>query len=156
MKIGALEEYGLRCLLQMARHSGRQLGITEIAQAEGLSAAYVGKVLYRLRRAGLVTSIRGAKGGYTLALPPREISMARVTEALAHMPKDEKSICQLFPGQRRECIHFNGSCSIRTVWGAIYKNIWALLSQTTLEDLLRDNPIAAPSLKTRGKQHAAA
>ncbi|MEK7287072.1 MAG: Rrf2 family transcriptional regulator [Elusimicrobiota bacterium] len=165
MKIGAMEEYGLRCLVQMARHSDRQLGIAEIAKAESLSLAYAGKLLSRLRQGGLVTSVRGVKGGYALALPVGRISLARVMEALTPIPRTQKNICRQFPGRRRECVHFVGHCSIRTVWSAIYKNMWALLAKTTLEDLLKEQEKPALALadpapwgyrKQRSKIHAVA
>jgi DNA-binding transcriptional ArsR family regulator len=77
MKVTAQEEYGLRCLVQVARgHAqGRSLSITEIAQGEGLSTPYVGKILAVLRKGGLVTAARGRSGGYTLTRNPRAITL---------------------------------------------------------------------------------
>ncbi|MBV9121820.1 MAG: Rrf2 family transcriptional regulator, partial [Planctomycetes bacterium] len=59
MKISSQEEYGLRCLLRLARAEGASLTIPEIAAAEGLSVPYVGKLLAVLRQAGLIDSVRG-------------------------------------------------------------------------------------------------
>ena len=75
MKITAQEEYGLRCLLRLARAGdGRSLTIPEIAADEGLSVPYVAKLLAVLRQAGLIESVRGRSGGYRLAASRRQRS----------------------------------------------------------------------------------
>src|SRR5437016_10167392 len=79
MKITAQEEYGLRCLLRLARAAdGQSLTIPEIAAVEGLSGAYVAKILAVLRQAGLIESVRGRAGGYRLAKAPAEIGLGTV------------------------------------------------------------------------------
>ena len=83
MQLLATEEYGLRCLVQVAQHAGeRPLTIPEIAGAEGLSSEYTAKIMRALREGGLVTSTRGAAGGYRLARPAREITPWDVIQAL--------------------------------------------------------------------------
>jgi Rrf2 family iron-sulfur cluster assembly transcriptional regulator len=71
MKISAQEEYGLRCLLQLARAEtmGETLTLSQLAQLEGISSANAGKLMWILSKAGLVQSTRGIKGGYALARP---------------------------------------------------------------------------------------
>ncbi len=66
MKISAHEEYGLRCLVQLARAEvdGESLTLNQIADREGLSVANAGKLMWILVKAGLVQSQRGANGGY--------------------------------------------------------------------------------------------
>ncbi len=68
MKISAQEEYGLRCLLQLARAEsvGESLTLAQIARLEGISVANAGKLMWILTKAGLVQSQRGTKGGYSL------------------------------------------------------------------------------------------
>ena len=80
MKLSDQEEYGLRCLLQMARRAGESVTIAELARLEGLSAPNAAKILRVLRRGGLVRSTRGQSGGYLLARPAGEINLG---EALA-------------------------------------------------------------------------
>src|SRR5262245_47549595 len=72
MKISSQEEYGLRCLLRLARAEDGQLSIADIAAGEGLSVPYVAKLLTVLRQGGLIDSVRGRAGGYHLAQPPEE------------------------------------------------------------------------------------
>src|SRR2546427_12550483 len=68
MKLTSQEEYGLRCLLRIAR-AGRSLTITEISAEEGISVFYAAKLLGILRRSGILTSARGQAGGYERARP---------------------------------------------------------------------------------------
>ncbi|MBL8219782.1 MAG: Rrf2 family transcriptional regulator, partial [Bryobacterales bacterium] len=79
MKLSAQEEYGLRCLIHMARlQDGESLSIPEISRAEGLSIPNVAKLMRLLRLGGIVTSVRGQAGGYTLAQPADQISVGSV------------------------------------------------------------------------------
>ena len=66
MKVSALEEYGIRCMVLLARQEGGSLTLPEISEAEGLSISYAGKLLNILKKAGLVKSVRGRLGGYAL------------------------------------------------------------------------------------------
>ncbi|HUL79346.1 MAG TPA: Rrf2 family transcriptional regulator, partial [Vicinamibacteria bacterium] len=74
MKLSSQEEYGLRCLLQLARAGGgASLTIAEMSEREGISAPNVAKIMRILRRAGLVKSTRGKAGGYALARPAAQL-----------------------------------------------------------------------------------
>jgi Mn-dependent DtxR family transcriptional regulator len=72
MKLSTQEEYGLRCLLQLARAGdAASLTIAEMSEREGISSPNVAKIMRILRRAGLVRSTRGKAGGYYLSRPAR-------------------------------------------------------------------------------------
>ncbi len=76
MKISAQEEYGLRCLLQLATLGVEEsLTLNQIAEREGISPANAGKLMWLLNKAGFVQAIRGIKGGYSLARAASEIKM---------------------------------------------------------------------------------
>ena len=84
MKISSQEEYGLRCLMRLARvGQSESLSIPEIAVGEGLSQPYVGKLLAVLRQAGIIESVRGRTGGYRLAMPPEDITLGVARGAVA-------------------------------------------------------------------------
>jgi Rrf2 family transcriptional regulator, iron-sulfur cluster assembly transcription factor len=137
MKITAPEEYGLRCLLQLAKlEQGSLVSVKEIASKEGLSQAYVEKLLRLLARSGLVHSVRGIKGGYVLNRPAAQISIAEVVRSLGRVPTTEH-ICTMFTGKRSSCIHFS-NCGIRSVWSGLVGYIQDFLSRTTLASLLED------------------
>src|SRR5262249_60747835 len=100
MKVSAKEEYGLRCMLQLARHQGADpLSLAEIARDEGLTVAYVAKLVGRLRRAGLVRSVLGRSGGYTLARDASSITLLEVLGALGGRLYSE-GYCKRFSGGR--------------------------------------------------------
>jgi Rrf2 family protein len=138
MKITAQEEYGLRCLLHLAR-TGQSLTIPEIAQAEGLSAAYVAKLLAVLRQAGFIESVRGRAGGYHLARPATEVRLGRVLLALGEPLFDEPGYCERHAGPETEgpCIHHDG-CTLRGLWQTLEQWVRHILDQVTLDDLLRN------------------
>ena len=135
MKITAQEEYGLRCLLQLAQ-TDRNTGLTvkEIALREGLSSAYVEKLLRLMGRAGLIHSVRGMKGGYLLNRRPQEIMLGDVVRALGKVPTTN-DICHRFTGNRTSCIHID-ECCIRSVWETMTHVIQQFLDTTSLSELV--------------------
>lgn len=136
MKITAQEEYGIRCLLRLGR-AGAPLTIPEVAAAENLSAAYVGKLLTLLRQAGLVESVRGRTGGYHLS---RSVSDIRLSEALLALGEplfDDPGYCAKHAGPETTgpCVHTDG-CHLRGVWQTLADYLRHILDQVTLQDLL--------------------
>jgi len=135
MKISAQEEYGLRCLLQLARAdgSGESLTISQIAQREGISVANTGKVMWILNKAGLVQSQRGTKGGYRLSRPASEIHLNEVISVL----DDERveTHCKSYAGVLDSCVH-TGDCGIRPVIVELHQIVDSALSEITLSQLL--------------------
>ncbi|OGQ14274.1 MAG: hypothetical protein A3B70_06240 [Deltaproteobacteria bacterium RIFCSPHIGHO2_02_FULL_40_11] len=140
MKISALEEYGLRCMLQLARVYEQQgptagsLSIREIAEREGLSIQYVSKITALLRKQKLIVSTRGVKGGYRLAEPPNRINLWKVSNALSSAMFDS-GFCVDHSGNVKECVH-QGNCSIRSVWDVLYQHVHGLMQGISLSDLL--------------------
>src|SRR4051812_1357134 len=83
MMFSTKAEYGVRLMVQLARRSGDEpVSLTEIGELDGLPVAYLEHLVARLRKAGLVESRRGARGGYLLARPAADITMAEVVAAL--------------------------------------------------------------------------
>jgi Rrf2 family protein len=135
MRISALERYGLRCLVTLARKGpNQQLSIAEIAEMEGLSVAYSSKLLSILRRSGLVTAIRGRGGGFCIARHPREMTLFEVITALGG-PLIAPDHCTRFTGQLDRCVH-TGNCSVHEVLDGLAGYLGELLSNTTLQDLI--------------------
>ena len=137
MKLSSQEEYGLRCLLQLARQApGESLAIPEISQAEGISHHNVAKLLRILRQGGLVESARGQHGGYTLARPSKQIAVADAVHVLGGRLFDD-SFCNHFAGDGDNCTHSLAACSVRALWGQVQQAVDQVLAKTTLDDLLR-------------------
>ncbi len=83
MMFSTKAEYGVRVMVELARQAGDEpIPLAEIAERGGLPLAYLEHLAARLRKAGLVDSRRGSRGGYLLARSPTEITMAEVVEAL--------------------------------------------------------------------------
>jgi Rrf2 family protein len=135
MKLSAQEEYGLRCLLQLARAqtSGESLTLSQIAGQEGISSANAGKLMWILTKAGLVQSTRGTKGGYVLAMPANEIRLNQVIRVLEGEPAE--SHCKSYAGVLDACIH-TGDCGIRPVIVELHQIVDNALAEITLSQLL--------------------
>ena len=137
MQLLASEEYGLRCLLQVARGKpGEPVPIATIAAAEGLSVEYTAKLMRMLRLGGLVDSVRGAEGGYRLARAPGAINLWSALDALGGAFFDG-DFCACHPGQRRDCVR-SSDCSLRALWGALQQGLQTTLEGISLADLRRD------------------
>ena len=137
MQLLAQEEYGLRCLLELSRHPrDRPRTIHEIAQAEGLSADYAAKLLRELRRGGLVSSTRGAAGGYRLTRAGSDITIWDAIEVLGGSLLPE-NFCECHAGQRAECVRA-ADCSLRALWRSVDDAVRSVLEVVTLHDLHRD------------------
>jgi Rrf2 family protein len=144
----ASEEYGLRCLLQVARgHGGAPIAVPEIAAAEGLSLQYAAKLLRQLRLAGLVHSVRGASGGYELSRAPEDISVWSALEALGG-EFFAGDFCDCHPGARRRCVR-TGDCSLRALWRRVQGALRDALGGVSLADLSRDEQAMGAWLATR-------
>jgi len=135
MKFTSHEEYGLRCLLRVARSDG-SASIAEVSQAEGISEAYVAKLLRILRIGGFLTSARGMSGGYALARQPEQIVVGDVLNVLGGR-LFEDDFCERHAGTVRDCTH-TVDCAVRSLWNRVQFSVDQILSRTTLKDLLKD------------------
>lgn len=149
MKLSAQEEYGLRCLLFMARHGdGQSLSIPEISRAEGLSVPNVAKLMRLLRLGGFVASARGQSGGYTLSRPASQITVAEVVELLGGRVFS-RNFCQRHAGIEPVCTHIE-DCSIRCLWSTLQTMVEGVLAKTTLLDLVVSEADMAAFLGSNG------
>jgi Rrf2 family iron-sulfur cluster assembly transcriptional regulator len=115
MKITATEEYGMRCMLQLALHKGQTFPLSELAAAEGIAPPFAAKVLLRLRHAGLVVASRGRNGGYALASPPDQITVLRILKALGK-PLFDSTFCRDHGSPNAADCSRLTNCSLRPVW----------------------------------------
>lgn len=154
MMFSSKSEYGVRVMVELARRtgSGSIVSLAEIAERNEMPLAYLEHLVARLRKAGLVDSRRGARGGYLLARPAGQITMAEIIEAL------EGSIAPI------ECISLgpDGSivcsresdpahvCPTKLLWTRVRSSIVRTLMETTLRDLVAADraPLGAAAVKT--------
>lgn len=115
----------------LARESERSHAVSEIAVHIRVAAPTVSKVLKRLVREGLVTSYRGAKGGYSLARPPAQITMVEIIDAL------EGPVALTECGSSPGLCSQESSCSVRTNWQLINGAVRGALAEITLADMAK-------------------
>jgi Rrf2 family protein len=148
VKLSSQEEYGLRCLLQLARAGeGASLTIADMSEREGISSPNVAKIMRLLRRSGLVRSTRGKSGGYTLARPPAEVRASDVLAALGGRLFDTE-FCDRHAGIESHCLHTR-DCSIRPVLRGLQQAIDLVLGELTLASLVGSEGDVVVTLRPR-------
>ena len=147
MRITALEEYGLRCLITLAKEGIEgQLSISDIARKEGISVPYVSKVMSRLRKTGFVNAVRGRTGGFCISRTPDRIVLLDVITALGG-PLIDPNYCSRHSGQHDSCVHIGG-CSIQNMLGGLSGIINDTLASLTIQDMLDNDKVSKRGLGT--------
>ena len=146
MRFTTKTEYGLVCLIYMARHSNGEahpITIKELVGAEDFSSTYIEKILQGLRSAGIVNAVHGSHGGYVLARPASEITVKEVIDALEGATFD--IFCE--PEIRKDitCTHFS-LCGIKPLWGKTKEMLDHFYEDITLE-ILAQNKLKFEEIK---------
>ena len=136
MRFTTKTEYGLVCMVYMARHADKKcLTIKDIASHENYPVPYIEKILQALRQAKLVISHHGNQGGYSLAKKPSEITLKQVVDAL------EGGTFDVFcaPETRGDivCTHFC-LCGVKPVWRKTKQILDEFYDSVTLEMMTKD------------------
>jgi len=143
MRVTTWAEYGLIVSLHLAKRAGRgPTPARQLAERENLPHDYVEQILLRLRRAGVVESMRGAKGGYFLARQPSAVTVRDVIEASEGVTFEVP--CDAHPVNAERC-RPEGACGIRPVWRLLEQRINETLASVSLADLLQNEAAAAPA-----------
>lgn len=138
MNISSHEEYGLRCVLRLARNFGKgPMAASKIAEAEGISVEYVSKFMHLLRKAGVITAVRGIQGGFSLAQAPAELKLSEVLVALDPKGLASQDFCSKFSGKNEVCNN-HAECSLRPLWSFVTYYFESILKRITLKDLLEN------------------
>jgi len=138
LRVSTKGEYGVRLLVDLARHYGESArSLTEISQSQGLELKlqYLEQLARSLRENGFVESTRGAHGGYRLSRPPEDVRMGEVLRALEG--PIAPMICATEGDMEVLCDRLDG-CSTKYLWARVRDAIAAALDATTLADLVRD------------------
>jgi len=124
-------EYALRATLYMANLGpDRAYKATNVAQALGLPANYLSKVMHELVRSHVLKSVRGPTGGYSLAVAPAKLALEKIIAPFQDL--EPRSACLM--GDRR--CNRKRPCPAHERWGRIKESLAASLQQTTLADML--------------------
>ncbi|GAA4740357.1 RrF2 family transcriptional regulator [Modestobacter marinus] len=130
MRISARVDYAVRAAVELAAVAPDSLTSERIAQAQGIPARFLQAILGDLQHARLVTSQRGREGGYRLAMPPSEISVARVMRV-------EQGFLAEVHGQRPEDVEYPGAAGpLASVWVAARESYRRVLENVTLADVV--------------------
>src|SRR4051795_4030687 len=141
-------EYGVRLMVELGRQPGSlPISLIAVAEAERLPLSYLEHLVAKLRNAGLVTSTRGAHGGYRLARPASEITMDQVVEALEGQIAPMECFHET-PEGKVLCSHeLDGdqACATKLLWTRVQGGVARALSGTTLADLVEFTAVGASS-----------
>jgi Rrf2 family cysteine metabolism transcriptional repressor len=159
MMFSTRSEYGVRVMIQLGRRHGTgPVSLAEVAESEQLPLAYLEQLVARLRKADLVTSTRGAHGGYELAREPDAITMAAVVQALEGPLAPMQ--CLTDPVTSRVlCNHeldADENCATKLLWTRVQAGMIRALEHTTLAELVSfaEHGIKRPAKSRRGSTPA--
>ena len=130
MHVTAKADYAVRAVVELAESSqGSPRKVEDVAQAQGIPVSFLENILTQLRSSGVVRSQRGPEGGYWLAQPAKEVSLAQVIRAVEGPLVGVR-------GQRPEEIEYSGSAeSLQQVWIALRANLRKVLDEVTVADV---------------------
>ena len=130
MKISTRGRYGLRILLDLALHdNGSPRMIRDIAGSQRISEKYISRLIIDLRRAGMVKSIRGSRGGYRIARYPKNLTVLDVIEVM-------EGPVSLIDCVTTECCDRQRGCAVRSIWCDMNNQIRSALAAVTLQDVI--------------------
>ena len=136
MHFSAQEEYGLRCVLQLAKgHSLEAVTARQISEQEFISLDYVHKLLGILKRKGLIVSTRGIKGGFRLKKEPGKIAVCDVLQLLSSELNSDGH-CAKFSKKKAQACHGAKECEVKPFWDAIFRFYEEFGSKVTVQDLI--------------------
>ena len=139
MKLSTKGRYSVTALYELALHYGEGVvPLKTIAQTQLISETYLEQRMVPLRRAGLVESVRGAQGGYTLALPPEEITIGRIITAVEGPIALVDCLLTDAEAGDQSCVRV-GQCVTRQIWKEVRDSINAVLNNISLADLMERN-----------------
>jgi Rrf2 family protein len=132
MRISAKADYAVRATLELsASPDGAPVKGTRLAQAQGIPLQFLEQIMLELKRAGLVQTKRGARGGYWLARPADEVTVADVIRAV------EGPLANIHDLSPEETSYPGPAERLRDVWIAVRANLRAVLEEVTLAELVR-------------------
>ncbi len=135
MKLSARVEYGVRAMAVLALHDRLgPLPLREIAKSEGISFHFLEQIFPDLRKAGLIGSVRGARGGYYLLRPPGQINVGDIVRAVEGPIVPVNCLAE-HEGRELRC-HRGEACRTRHVWEKLRDRINEVLDSVYLEDLI--------------------
>ncbi len=134
MRLTRAGEYAVRCVLCLARNDGTEKVVSRqvVAECGDIPSHFLAKIAQQLSRAGIITIMQGARGGYRLVVPPEKLTLLAVIEAI---------IGEIFLNDcvvRPESCHASSSCAVNRVWMEARNQLRRTLAQVTFAQLLEE------------------
>ena len=132
MKLSTKGRYAVMAMADLAHHSnGKPIALAEVAERQEISLSYLEQLFGRLRRAGLVSSVRGPGGGYMIARDPEDMRIADIILAVDEPIKATRCT----PGSPQGCHSHRGRCLTHDLWEELGNQIYLYLTAVTLADV---------------------
>ncbi len=132
MKLSTRGRYGTRLMLELTKGYGKgPISMSEIAKKQDIPLKYLEQLVIPLKKAGLIESVRGPKGGHMLSRPPEEISLWELLNLL----ESKFTLVDCAASGENGCEHM-AECPLRLVWGKAYETLMKQFQATTLVDVL--------------------
>ncbi|MGE5145758.1 MAG: Rrf2 family transcriptional regulator [Candidatus Eiseniibacteriota bacterium] len=135
MRLTTRGRYAVMALVDVAKQSGgRPVALSDVAERQEISLSYLEQLFAKLRRAGLVKSVRGPGGGYLLAFPASEIRIADIILAVDEPIRATRCL----PGAPQGCTGKPTRCMTHDLWEELGHQIRLFLSQVTIADVVEN------------------
>ena len=135
MKLSTKGRYGLKAMVDLAIHGSEgQIALKSIAERQDISENYLEQLFATLRKAGLVKSVRGSQGGYTLSQSSESITVGEILRALEGSLTPAECVSEL---ETMKCSK-SEECITRTIWEKIRDKVNEVVDSITLADLIED------------------
>lgn len=135
MKLSRMTDYAVTLATVMARGEGQLHSVTALAQKTGLGEPTVSQILKRLTKEGILSSVRGASGGYSLALGAENITMAHVVEAM----EGPIALTKCLEGHEKGACAIEEFCGTKSSWAKVNDAVKQALNELSLADVAFDN-----------------
>ena len=143
MKLSTKGRYAVMAMADLATHGeGRPIALAEVANRQEISLSYLEQLFGKLRRGGLVNSVRGPGGGYLIA---RDLSDTRISDIILAVDEPIKAT-RCTAGSPSGCVGTKGRCLTHDLWEELGNHIYLFLSSVSLEDVVEKRVLGASGL----------
>jgi len=133
MKLGTKGRYAVMAIVDLAKYgSDKPISLSEISERQEISLSYLEQLFSKLRKSSIVSSVRGAQGGYTLARNATHITIAEIVSAAEEPLRLTR--CSKIAGNG--CMSNNSRCLTHNLWEELSNHIYDFLDTVTLDDVL--------------------
>jgi Rrf2 family iron-sulfur cluster assembly transcriptional regulator len=152
MKLSTRGRYAVMAIVDLATNSrGNPVSLSEIAERQEISLSYLEQLFSKLRQGSIVKSVRGSLGGYTLAHPPHEISVADIVTAV----NEPLKAIRCTQGSIKGCLSTGQRCLVHDLWEDLGNHIYLYLKSVKLSDICEKRVKGTSNLLFSSPQHLA-